>query len=64
MVVAKRAIERRLAAGSSGNGLNPTAPILARRLRAGRARPLDGHMDEAQNDLRKHFGGYANWLAA
>ncbi len=42
MVVAKRAIERRLAAGISGDGQNPTAPILARRLRADRREGLDG----------------------
>lgn len=51
MVVAKRAIERRLAAGASGDGPNPAAPILARPLRALRAEALDGQTDVAQNDV-------------
>jgi hypothetical protein len=48
MVVAKRAIERCLAAGGSGNGLNPTARIFARRLRAEQERLLDGEEEVAQ----------------
>jgi hypothetical protein len=51
MVIAKRAIERRLAAEVSGDGQNPAAPILARRLRAERARALDEQQDTAQNDV-------------
>ena len=51
MTVAKRAIERRLAAAGTGDVQNPTAPILARPLRAARAEALDGQTDVAQNDV-------------
>lgn len=51
MTIAKRAIERRLAAAGSGNAQNPTAPILARLLRAEGKEALDGQKDVAQNDV-------------
>ncbi len=51
LTVAKRAIERRLAAAGSGNAQNPTAPILARLLRAEDKEALDGLNDVTQNDV-------------
>jgi hypothetical protein len=51
MTVAKRAIQRRLAAAGSGDAQNPTAPILARPLRAARAEALDGQKGIAQDDV-------------
>jgi integrase len=47
MTIAKRAVERRLAAGASVENPNPTAPIPARRLRAGRPDGLDEQTDVA-----------------
>jgi hypothetical protein len=51
MVIAKRAIERRLSAGCSGDGGNPVAAMLARRFRGERARPLDAKVEAAQTDI-------------
>jgi uncharacterized delta-60 repeat protein len=51
MTVAKRAIQRRLAAAGSGDAQNPTAPILARPLRAARSEALDGQKGIAQDDV-------------
>jgi hypothetical protein len=46
MIIAKRAIERRLAAGN-----NPAAPNLARPLRAKRTSPLAGQNASPQTDV-------------
>jgi hypothetical protein len=46
IVIAKRAVEQRLAAQN-----NPDAPILARRLRAELKPSLDGSEEVAQNDV-------------
>jgi integrase len=51
MAIAKRNIQRRLTAGTSGDGPNPAAPILARRLRAGRADALDERAAMPQPDI-------------
>jgi hypothetical protein len=51
MTVVKRAIERRLAAAGPRNAQNPTAPILARPLRAAGLDALDGQKDVAQNEV-------------
>jgi hypothetical protein len=49
--VAKKAIEKRLAAAGPGDTQNPTAPIFARPLRAEGLEALDGQMEVAQNDV-------------
>jgi hypothetical protein len=51
MTIAKRAVERRLAAGVSGKSPNPTAPSLARLLRAEGETALDGRQSLAQNEV-------------
>jgi hypothetical protein len=51
LTIAKRAVERRLAAGFSGQNPNPNAPNLARLLRAEGERTLDDQKPLAQNEV-------------
>ena len=65
MTVAKRAIERRLAAAGSSHPRNPTAPNLARLLRTEGQKALDGQKEVAQDGVqRKDFRRVREWLAA
>jgi hypothetical protein len=51
MAIAKQNVQRRLAAGTSSSGQNPTAPIFARLLRADGVEPLDGLAAMSQTDM-------------
>jgi len=51
MAIAKRNVERRLAAGTSSAGHNPTAPVFARLLRAERVNPLDERAAMPQTEI-------------
>ncbi len=51
MAIAKRNVEWRLATGTAAAGQNPTAPIIARLLRAEGTKALDGRKAMPQTDI-------------